>query len=92
MSTETDMTDVCDRLQDHTRAVLKLAKAVETRRDPVVNVAAPNVSLPAPTMKAPDVNVAAPTVNVQPQKPQKWKHVICRDKYGKIESVESTPQ
>ena len=53
---EADFTEVCDRLQDQTREIGRLAKAVLARETPVVNVEARAAS--------PDVTIQAPVNNI----------------------------
>jgi len=74
---DADFTEVCDRLQDTTRELAKLTKAVMAREAPVVNVSAPSV-------RPPDVvvNQAGPSINVERPAMDYEVRDIKRDKLG----------
>lgn len=80
-----DLTEVCDRLQDHTREVSKLVKALMAREVPVVNVAPPTAQV---RVEAPHVTTP---VRIEKELPQRWEFDITRDGNGFMKKVTATP-
>ena len=85
-----DMTDVCDRLQDNTRELSKLTKAVLAQPAPVVNVSAPQVRAPDVNVSVPSASPAAVTVNEAKRPLSAESTVIERDGFGRIQKVKTT--